>query len=103
MHDLLVICFHRLRQKVVLVNTLAITKRNRHILDPAAKGRMAWQKAHGYGRRSLFETTMGQYKSIIGDRLHARHDDAHPVELTIGIKVLNRMMNLAKSIFEKAG
>ncbi len=39
---------------------------------------------------------MGRYKSIIGDRLQARHDDAQPVEVAIGINVLNRMMNLAK-------
>ena len=74
------------------------TDRDRHILELAAKGRIAWQKAHGYGRRSLVETTMGRNKSIIGDRLHARHDDAQPVEVAIGIKVLNRMMNLEKPI-----
>jgi transposase len=77
--------------------------RDRHILDLEAKGRMAWQKAHGYGRRSLVETTMGRYKSIIGDRLHARHDDAQPVELAIGIKVLNRMTNLAKPVSVRVG
>ena len=74
------------------------TDRDRHILELTAKGRTSWQKAHGYGRRSLVETTMGRYKSIIGDRLHARHDDAQPVEVAIGINVLNRMMNLAKPI-----
>ncbi|MDH3660858.1 MAG: hypothetical protein OEU92_12685 [Alphaproteobacteria bacterium] len=79
------------------------TDRDRHILDLEAKGRMAWQKAHGYGRRSLVETTMGRYKSIIGDRLHARHDNAQPVELAIGIKVLNRMMNLAKPVSVRVG
>ena len=76
------------------------TDRDRHILDLEAKGRMAWQKAHDYGRRSLVETTM---ESIIGDRLHARHDDAQPVELAIGIKVLNRMTNLAKPVSVRVG
>ncbi len=79
------------------------TDRDRHILELAAKGRMAWQKAHDYGRRSLVETTMGRYKSIIGGRLHARHDDAQPVEVAIGIKVFNRMMNLDKSISVRVG
>ncbi len=77
------------------------TDRDRHILELAAKGRMAWQKAHGYGRRSLVETTIGRYKSIVDDRLHTRHDDAQPVELAIGIKVLNRMANLAKPASER--
>jgi len=79
------------------------TDRDRHILELETKGRMAWQKTHDYGRRSLAETTMGRYKSIIGDRLHARHDHAQPVELAIGIKVLNRMMNLAKPASERVG
>ncbi|MGI9507701.1 MAG: IS5/IS1182 family transposase, partial [Geminicoccaceae bacterium] len=74
------------------------TDRDRHILELAAKGRIAWQKAHDYGRRSLVETTMGRYKSIIGDRLRARHADAQSVEVAIGINVLNQMMNLAKPI-----
>ena len=79
------------------------TDRDRHILELEAKGRMAWQKAHGYGRRSLVETTMGRYKSIIGDRLHARHDDAQPVELAVGIKALIRMTNLAKPASVRVG
>ena len=79
------------------------TDRDRHILDFEAKGRMAWQKAHDYGRRSLVETTMGRYKSIIGDQLHACHDEAQPVELAIGIKVLNRMTNVAKPVSVRVG
>ena len=65
------------RKTAVLSSEIAEeqTDRDRHILELKAKGRMAWQKAHGYGRRSLVETTMGRYKSIIGDRLHARHHD----------------------------
>ena len=47
-------------------------QRDRHIRAIAEKGRMAWQKATGYGRRSLIETAIGRYKSIIGSRLRAR-------------------------------
>ena len=79
------------------------TDRDRHILDLEAKGRMAWQKTHDYGRRSLVETTMGRYKSIIGGRLRARHDDAQPVEVALAVKTLNQMMNLAKPISVKVG
>ena len=32
--------------------------------DVAEKGRMAWQKATGYGRRSSVETAIGRYKHI---------------------------------------
>ncbi len=79
------------------------TERDRHILEIEAKGRMAWQKAHDYGRRSLVETAIGRYKSIIGHRLRGRHDDAQPVELALGIQVLNRMMNLAKPVSIRIG
>ncbi len=40
------------------------TVRDRHAQFIAEKGRMAWQKATGYGRRSLIETTIGRYKHI---------------------------------------
>jgi hypothetical protein len=30
----------------------------------AEKGRMGWQKATGYGRRSLVETAIGRYKHL---------------------------------------
>src|SRR3954462_39041 len=36
------------------------------------RGRMGWQKAVGYGRRSLGETAVFRYKTIIGRRLRAR-------------------------------
>jgi len=79
------------------------TDRDHHILELAAKGRMAWQKAHDYGRRSLVETTMGRYKPIIGDRLPARHDDAQPVEAAMGIKSLNQVMTPSKPTPVKVG
>src|SRR5208337_1551638 len=50
----------------------APTPRDRHIEMIAAKGRLGWQKAVGYGRRSLVETGMLRYKTIIGRTLRAR-------------------------------
>jgi hypothetical protein len=35
----------------------------------AEQGRLAWQASTGYGQRSLVETTMGRYKTLIGPRL----------------------------------
>jgi hypothetical protein len=48
------------------------SQRDRHIDMIEAKGRLEWQKATGYGRRSLVETKMGRYKQIIGPQLRAR-------------------------------
>ena len=62
------------------------------------KGRMAWQKATGYGRRSLIETAIGRYKSIIGSRLRARTFAAQQGEVAIAVEALNRMIRVAKPI-----
>ena len=60
------------------------------------KGRMAWQRASGYGRRSLAETAVGRHKAIIGPRLRARSLAAQQGETAIAVEVLNRMIRAAK-------
>jgi transposase len=72
------------------------TIRDRHVQLIAEKGRMAWQKATGYGRRSLVETAIGRYKHIIGSTLRARSNDAQAGEAAITVHVLNRMIRIAK-------
>jgi Transposase DDE domain len=76
----------------------APSQRDRHIRVSAEKGRMAWQKATGYGRRSLIETAIGRYKSIIGSRLRARTLAAQQGEIAIAVEGLNRMIRIAKPI-----
>ncbi|GAB2208936.1 hypothetical protein ROS1_57540 [Roseibium sp. ROS1] len=44
------------------------SQRDRHIAAINADGRMKWQVATGYGKRSLVETAISCYKSIIGLR-----------------------------------
>ena len=83
-------------------NADGLTERDRHIKMIQEHGRMAWQKATNYGRRSLVETTFGRYKSIIGDSLAARNDDAQVAEAAIGINALNRMIRAAKPISVRA-
>ena len=58
----------------------------------AEQGHLAWQATTGYGQRSLVETTMGRYKSLIGPRLRARGFPAQQTEAAIGVVVLNRML-----------
>lgn len=68
------------------------TQRDRHLKMIAERGRLAWQAATDYGQRSLVETTMGRYKSLIGPRLRARGFAAQQTETAIGAAVLNRML-----------
>ncbi len=59
---------------------------------------MGWQKATGYGRRSLVETTIGRYKSIIGPQPRARSLLTQQGEIAVAVEVLNRMIRVAKPI-----
>ena len=74
------------------------SQRDRHIGLIREKGRMAWQKATGYGRRSLAETGIGRYKAAIGPRLRARTLLGQQGEAAIAVAVLNRMIRTAKPI-----
>lgn len=66
------------------------------LLELESLGRLGWQEAAGYGKRSLVETAMGRYKTIIGARLRSRRVEAQRCEAAIGVAVLNRMMELAR-------
>jgi len=73
---------------------IAPTQRDGHIQMIRDKGRMAWQKTTGYGRRSHAETAMFRYKAIIGSSLRARTLPAQKTETKVGCSVLNRMASL---------
>jgi Transposase DDE domain len=77
-------------------STEAQSQRDHHIRIIAEKGRMAWQKVTGYGRRSLAETVVGRYKAIIRPKLRARISPAQRGETAIAAEVLNRMIRVAK-------
>ncbi len=77
-------------------NTEAQNQRDRHIPLIAEKGRMAWQKATGYGRRSLAETSVGRYKAIIGPKLRACLLPAQQGEVAMAAQVLNRHCHIVR-------
>jgi hypothetical protein len=70
------------------------TQRDRHLAAIAKHGRIAWQRSSGYNRRSLAETAVFRYKTIIGRRLYARTLPNQRTEAKIGCNVLNRMTRL---------
>jgi transposase len=69
-----------------------LAQRDRHLEMITGRGRLAWQRATDYGKRSLVETTMGRYKALIGPRLRARGFSAQQTEAAIGVAVLNQML-----------
>ena len=74
------------------------SQRDRHIQLIQEKGRTGWQKATGYGRRSLVETTIGRFKAAIGPRLRARTFLNQRGEAATAVEALNRMIRTAKPI-----
>jgi transposase len=70
------------------------TQRDQHIAKIEKHGRIGWQRRSGYNRRSLVETAMYRYKTIVGRRLHARTLPNQRTESKIGCNVLNRMTRL---------
>ena len=72
------------------------SQRNQHIRAINASGRIKWQAATGYGKRSLVETAIGRCKSIIGRRLRARTFAAQQTVVAIGCAILNRMLARAR-------
>ena len=74
------------------------TQRDRHLAAIAEHGRIAWQRSSGYSRRSLVETAMYRYKTIIGRRLHARILSSQRTEANIACNVVNRMTCLGMPV-----
>ena len=74
------------------------SQRDQHVQAIAERGRISWQRSLGYGRRSLAETAMYRYKTIIGRRLRARTLPNQRAEAKIGCNVLNRMTNLGMPV-----
>jgi hypothetical protein len=74
------------------------SQRNRHLQTIAEYGRINWQRSSRYGRRSLVETAMYRYKTIIGRRLRARILPNQRTEAKIGCNVLNRMAHLGMPV-----
>ena len=77
------------------------SQRDRHIQIIQDRGRMGWQKAVGYGRRSLVETAMSRYKAIIGRGLRARTLSAQKTEARAACSVLNRMTGLGMPVSQR--
>ena len=65
------------------------------------KGQRGWQKAVGYGKRSLVETGMFRYKTLIGPTLRARKFEVQQVEARVACSVINRMTQLGRPISQR--
>ena len=75
--------------------------RDRHIQTIQEKGRRGWERAVSYGQRSLVETTMFRYKTLIGPTRRARRFAAQQVEARVACSVINRMTQLGMPLSQR--
>ena len=66
-----------------------INSRDRNIRMIRKYGRAGWKRKIKYHQRSLAETTMFRYKTIIGNKLTTRTFDRQKIETSIACKILN--------------
>ncbi len=70
--------------------------RDRTVRRVRKVGRRRWKKESGYHQQARVENTFFRYKSIIGDRLRARHPESQEAEALIACNILNRMFELGR-------
>jgi transposase len=85
-------------RSTAIVSETGTTQRDDHLRSIEQHGRLGWHRRSGYGKRSLVETAMYRYKTIIGRRLHARTLSNQRTEAKIGCNVLNRMTSLGMPV-----
>ena len=70
--------------------------RDRTVRRVRKVGRRRWKKESGYHQQARVENTFFRYKSIIGDRLRARHPKSQEAEALTACNILNRMTELGR-------
>lgn len=78
-------------------NVMQRSARDRTVARIREVGRRQWKKESGYHRQGTVENAFFRYKSIIGDRLRARHSKAQEAETLIACNILNKMTALGRS------
>ena len=77
-------------------NVTPCSARDRTVARIREVGRRRWKKESGYHRQGTVENIFFRYKSILRDRLRARHPAAQRTEALIACNVLNRMFELGR-------
>lgn len=84
-------------------NSLTARERNRNIRSRKKLGKRKWHTRSGYSKRSLAETAMYRYKTIIGPMVRARTLQGQRVEARVGCQILNRMTSLGMPESHRVG
>lgn len=68
--------------------------RNEAVAALKAGNLSEWKRESGYHKRSLSETAMYRYKTLIGNQLSLRCHNAQVAEVLVGVRALNRVIGL---------
>ena len=71
------------------------------VAEPSTAVARGWERAVGYGQRSLVETAMFRYKTLIGPALRARKLAAQKAEARVACSVINRMTQLGMPLSQR--
>ncbi len=77
-------------------NVTPCSARDRTVARVKEVGRRQWKKESGYHRQGTVENTFFRLKSIIGDRIRARHPNGQEAEALIACNILNRMTEMGR-------
>lgn len=78
-----------------------LQERNEDVRFIHRYGKVKWKWLTNYHQRSKGETFMSRYKTIIGEALRTRSLKKQQVEVALGCKILNTMLQLAKPTSQK--
>lgn len=70
--------------------------RDRAVRRIGKVGRRQWKKEVGYHRQARVENAFFRLKTILGDRMRSRGEDAQGIEAKIACNILNRMTELGR-------
>ncbi len=76
----------------------ALSQRNQHISEIEKMGISDWRRQSGYYLQSHVENTFYRFKRIIGGRLKSKHSEAQKREALIGCAILNKMLEIGRSV-----
>jgi hypothetical protein len=79
----------------------AHTPRDRHLQLIQERGRLGWQRAVNYGRRSLGEVAMMRYKTVIGRCFQALTLPTQKTEAAASCKVINVVTRLGMPVSQR--
>jgi len=91
------------RKAVVSGRRQRAAARDRTIRKVKKLGRREWKKVSGYHRQGTVENAFFRYKSIIGDRLRARHPKSQRVEVVVACNALPRSAGIEGDRVLKTG